>query len=71
MKIQQEKYYNFSEIARIGFFPYKDRRTYKSIILRNKKIFKPVITGNGRGLVYLIKGKYLLENKGYFMLVDN
>ncbi len=70
MQIQPEQYYNFSEIARLGFFPFKDRRTYKSIILRNKEVFKPVISGNKEGAIFLVKGKYLLENKGYFMPVD-
>ena len=70
MQIKSEQYYNFSEIARLGFFPFKDRRTYKNIILRNKKIFKPVISGDKEGTIFLVKGQYLLENRGYFMPID-
>ena len=66
MNIDPNKFYNFSEIARAGFFQFKDRRTYKSIILSQKTAFRTVITGTGRGRVYLVKGKYLIENVKYF-----
>jgi len=64
-KIDPERDYNLSTIAKEGIFPWTaDYRTVRKLVRRDfdgEKMLKSVITGEGRALDYKIRGKHIIK----------
>jgi hypothetical protein len=61
MTINPNKFYNASEIARLGVLDLKDRRSVRDVLKKRGKRFHVVITGHKEGTSYSIKGQHLLK----------
>lgn len=64
-KVDPDREYNLSQIKVEGIFPWvKDIRTIRAIVKKDlwgENMLKSLITGEGRGMDYKIKGKNIIK----------